>query len=347
MSSSEKASRSAYIKLLRPRQWTKNLIAFAPALFAGQLTRPDVLLHVSVCVLSLCAVSGSVYVFNDILDVEADRKHPTKCKRPIAAGQISVQAAVTVGLLAILVSFLLAYLVRPALCLVILAYLLLQAAYVTRLKHRVILDVFCIASGFVLRALAGAAAASASGSFILDLLPAGILPSLPSLHSLHSLPGARGGHEIYLSSWFLICTSLGSLFLALEKRRQEFRALGADAAHHRKVLGKYSLSLLDRMEAVIVPSLVTSYCLYCFNSAYGSWMMITIPPVLYGVLRYLVLSERDTSTGSPEEVLLKDRPIQNAVLIWVFACFLVVYGHIETYLKFIVHAIDSLRFRLY
>ncbi|MBX9941492.1 MAG: decaprenyl-phosphate phosphoribosyltransferase [Candidatus Obscuribacterales bacterium] len=341
MSSSDKAPRSAYIKLLRPRQWTKNLIAFAPALFAGQLTRPDVLLHVGVCVLSLCAVSGSVYVFNDILDVEADRKHPTKCKRPIASGLISVKAAVTVGLLAILVSFLLAYLVRPALCLVILAYLLLQAAYVTRLKHRVILDVFCIASGFVLRALAGAAAASASGSFILDLLPAGLFPDL------HNLSGARGGHEIYLSPWFLICTSLGSLFLALEKRRQEFRALGADAAHHRKVLGKYSLSLLDRMEAVIVPSLVTSYCLYCFNSAYGSWMMITIPPVLYGVLRYLVLSERDTSTGSPEEVLLKDRPIQNAVLIWVLSCFLVVYGHIETYLKFIVHAIDSWRFRLY
>lgn len=337
-STPKSSNSSAYIKLLRPRQWTKNFIAFAPALFAGQLNRPDVLLNVSFCVLALCCVSGSVYVFNDILDVEADKHHPTKCKRPIASGQVSVPAALTVGLLSLFTSFLLAYLVRPALCLVILAYILLQAAYVTRLKHRVILDVFSIASGFVLRAVAGAAAASAQASVLCDMACALGLKIFASA-------GASLGHEIYLSPWFLICTSMGALFLALEKRRQEYRTLGDEAAQHRKVLGKYSLALIGRMESVIVPSLVTAYCLYCFNSAYGQWMMITIPPVLYGILRYMVLSEKDTSTGSPEEVLLKDRPIQNTVLIWVACCLLVVYGHLSDNCRWLIHAIDSWRLR--
>lgn len=303
-----RASPLIFVKLLRPRQWTKNFIAFTPALFAGRIFDPQVFGHVALCVLSLCFVSGSVYVFNDILDVEADRKHPTKCKRPIASGKVTAQTAFVVGLISLFLSFALAFLVRPALCLVLLAYILLQVAYVTRLKHRIILDVFCIATGFVLRALAGAAAAS-----------------------------------VYLSSWFLLCTSLGALFLALEKRRAEFRQLGVDASSHRKVLGKYSLELLDRMEAVIVPTLLTSYAFYSFQSQNGQWMMITVPPVLYGILRYQVLSVRDTTTGSPEEVLLKDRPIQYTVLIWVLTCLGVVYGWLPNLSYTIIRAMDSLR----
>lgn len=296
-------------RLLRPRQWTKNFIAFAPALFAGKLFDPQVILHTSMCVVALCLVSGSVYVFNDCLDVEADRKHPTKCKRPLASGLVSVRTAALVGGLALLSSLVLAYITRPALSLVLLAYLLLQVAYTARLKHRVILDAFCIAAGFVLRALAGGAAA-----------------------------------HVQLSAWFLLCTSLGALFLALEKRRQEFRLLGADAASHRKVLGKYSPELLDRMEATIVPSLLTAYAFYSFQSQYGQWMMITVPMVLYGILRYQVLSVRENSTGSPEEVLLKDRPIQTTVLLWLLACISVVYGWLPSLTSWLVHSMDHMRF---
>lgn len=294
------------LKLLRPRQWTKNLIAFAPALFAGRLFDPQVVLHTGMCVIALCFVSGSVYVFNDCLDVDADRRHPTKCKRPLASGQVSVRTAVFVGTLSLLLSLVLAYITRPALTLVLVSYLLLQVAYTARLKQRIVLDALCIAAGFVLRALAGAAAA-----------------------------------HVQLSAWFLLCTSLGALFLALEKRRQEFRLLGAEAASHRKVLGKYSPELLDRMEATIVPSLLTAYAFYSFQSQYGQWMMITVPMVLYGILRYQVLSVRDTSTGSPEEVLLKDRPIQMTILLWLLACMSVVYGWLPKLASWLVRTTDQ------
>lgn len=268
----------------------------------------DALLHVSMCVVSLCLISGSVYVFNDIVDVEADRKHPTKSKRPIAANLVSVKAASIVASLALVASFVIAYITRPALSLVLLAYLLLQIAYIFKLKHRIILDVFCIATGFVLRALAGGAAA-----------------------------------HVPLSAWFLLCTSLGALFLALEKRRQEIRSLGEQASSHRKVLGKYSVELLDRMEAAIVPSLITAYAFYSFQSQYGQWMMVTLPMVLYGILRYQVLSVRDNNTGSPEEVLLKDRPIQYTIFLWLLACISVVYGWLPKVAAALVHTIDSWR----
>ncbi len=296
------------VRLLRPRQWTKNLIAFAPALFAGRLFSGEVVGHVSMCVVALCFISAAVYVFNDILDAEADRKHPTKCKRPVAAGLIGKQTAFIIGLICLILSFVVGYLTRPALSLVLLAYLLLQIAYVVKLKHHIILDVFCIATGFVLRALAGGAAA-----------------------------------HVPLSAWFLLCTSLGALFLALEKRRQEIKSLGSDAAGHRKVLGKYSIDLLDRMEAAIVPSLITAYAFYSFQSQYGQWMMVTVPMVLYGVLRYQVLSVRDTNTGSPEEVLIKDRPIQCTILIWLLACMSVVYGWLPRLVSVVVQTTDSVR----
>jgi 4-hydroxybenzoate polyprenyltransferase len=297
-------------RLLRPRQWTKNFIAYAPALFAGRVFHLDVIEHVSVCVIGLCFLSGAIYVFNDILDIEADKKHPTKCKRPLAAGLVTPRLALVVASLSLGLSFMLAYLTRPALALVFCAYLILQIAYTFKLKKRIILDVFCIAAGFVLRALAGGAAA-----------------------------------HVPLSAWFLLCTSLGALFLALEKRRQEFRALGPEAAAHRAVLGKYSLDLLDRMEAVIVPSLVTAYAFYSFLSQYGQWMMVTVPMVLYGILRYQVLSVRESSTGSPEEVLLKDRPIQNTIVLWVFACIAVVYGWLPALSTWLVRTFDSFSLR--
>jgi 4-hydroxybenzoate polyprenyltransferase len=163
------------------------------------------------------------------------------------------------------------------------------------------LDCFSIATGFVLRAVAGGVAA-----------------------------------DVALSGWFLICTSLGSLWLAVEKRRQELKVLGAEADEHRKSLDKYSMELISRMETVIVPSLVTCYAMYCYfwqgpeltNAPVSTsgWMLMTVPFVLYGIFRYQLLSTTVDVTGSPEEVLLKDRPIQISILLWVLVSAGVVYG---------------------
>jgi len=146
-----------------------------------------------------------------------------------------------------------------------------------------------------------------------------------------------------LSSWFLLCTSLGALYLGLEKRRQELAVLGESAASHRKVLGKYSDRLVDRMEAVILPSLVTAYAFYSFQSQYGQWMMITVPIVLYGLFRYQVLSLQDNLTQSPEEVLLRDRPIQLTVALWVVASASVVYGWLPAFCRAAVGLADGFR----
>ncbi len=293
--------------VLRPRQWTKNLIAYAPILFGGRLGDHDALLRTTLCVVCLCLVSGAVYVANDIKDREADAKHPAKRLRPIASGQVSVRLATTIAVVALLTGIVGGFLIRPTLGVVLLLYVLLQVVYNYSLKHQPILDIFSIASGFILRALAGGAAA-----------------------------------HVILSGWFILCASLGALFLGIEKRRQELKVLGSEANSHRKSLDKYSMELIDRMEAVIVPSLVTSYAIYSFFSPSGQWMMLTLPCVLYGILRYQVLSTTKTLTGTPEEVLLKDRPIQLSILLWVLISVGVVYNWIPSGFEALVKAIDSL-----
>lgn len=296
------------IKVLRPRQWTKNLIAVLPLMFSGHLNEPDKLVSVLLTVGCLCLVSGSIYVANDIKDRAADAKHPTKKKRPIAAGLISPQLAGIVAVFALLTGLAGGFLVKPMVALVLCLYVLLQVFYNLVLKQLPILDCFSIATGFVLRAVAGGVAAS-----------------------------------VALSGWFLICTSLGSLWLAIEKRRSELKVLGTEADGHRKSLDKYSMELITRMETVIVPSLVTCYAMYCYfwqspeltNApvAPSGWMLITVPFVLYGIFRYQLLSTTADVTGSPEEVLLKDRPIQIAILLWVLVAAGVVYDVIPQALK--------------
>lgn len=209
------------LAVLRPRQWTKNFIAFAPLLFSHRFSDMEAFTAVSACTACLCLVSGSVYVANDIKDREADAKHPAKRLRPIASGRVSVGTAKIIGISALIIGLVGGFLVRPTVGLTLLLYLLLQVAYNGWLKKQPILDVFSIATGFVLRAVAGGAA----------------------------------GH-VALSAWFLLCTTLGALFLAVEKRRQELKVLGQKAGQHRAVFDKYSLELISRMEAVVVPSLI-------------------------------------------------------------------------------------------
>lgn len=297
------------LAVLRPRQWTKNFIAFAPLLFSHRFSDMEAFTAVSACTACLCLVSGSVYVANDIKDREADAKHPAKRLRPIASGRVSVGTAKIIGISALIIGLVGGFLVRPTVGLTLLLYLLLQVAYNGWLKKQPILDVFSIATGFVLRAVAGGAA----------------------------------GH-VALSAWFLLCTTLGALFLAVEKRRQELKVLGQKAGQHRAVFDKYSLELISRMEAVVVPSLITSYAIYSFNSPSSQWMMITVPFVMYGIFRYQLLSTTRNVTGAPEDVLLKDRPIQISILLWILTSVGVIYGWIPYTVQLIIDQVDSLKF---
>lgn len=308
-SKKNEASPWALISILRPRQWTKNLIAFAPLLFSGRIIEFDKFAETAFCVVCLCLVSSAMYIFNDLKDRESDARHPVKKFRPIAAGRIEPKFAIAVAAVSFLLSVVGGFIIRPVVGLGMLLYVILQLVYNYEFKKHAILDVFSIAAGFVLRAAAGGAAA-----------------------------------HIALSGWFLICTSLGALFLGFEKRRQELLTLGGDANAHRKSFDKYSLPLIDRMEAAIVPSLVTSYCIYCFFSPSGQWMLLTVPFVLFGVLRYQLLSTIASSTEAPEEVLLKDRTIQLCVLFWSAISAGVVYGFIPDAITIIVNQVDSIRF---
>jgi len=279
------------VEAMRPKQWVKNLIAYAPLIFSCNMTHPPLLLSATLCVVAFCLVSGGVYIFNDALDEEADRKHPSKRLRPIASGRLDKTLALTFGAAVALSGLILSFLVRPSFCLVVAGYLTLSVLYCLVLKQIVIIDAFAISAGFVLRAVGGA-----------------IAIAVPS------------------SGWFLVCTSLGALFLALEKRRQEMRILGDSFADHRKALTGYSMRLLERMENILVPSLLTSYAFYSFMSFHGQWMMLTVPFVFYGVMRYEYLCAQSSATAQPEDVFWKDRPIQVAILCWLATCALVIHG---------------------
>jgi 4-hydroxybenzoate polyprenyltransferase len=297
----------AIVKQLRPKQWAKNLIIYTAPLFGGRFNDPQAILSATECVASFCLISSGIYILNDVVDVEADRAHPTKRFRPIACGELSIPLAVVIGVVCVSLGFLIAFLVRPSLVFICLAYVVLNVLYSKYLKNFAIIDIFCIASGFVLRAVAGAVAVK-------------VMPSV----------------------WFLLCTSLGALFLALEKRRQEVLLLSGKPAT-RKVLSDYSPKLLQRIENLIVPSLVTSYAFYSFQSPHGQAMMATVPIVLYGVMRYQLLSERGSDTATPEEVFWKDRPIQMTLILWVLACALVVYGHPVSWVESVARYVDSFR----
>lgn len=298
------------LSVMRPRQWTKNLIAYAPLIFAAKASSLQLFLSATLCVLSFCLVSSAIYIVNDIVDRKADAMHPTKCKRPIASGRLSSPVAGIFSLILALCGLSLGFAVRHSLDLVLLGYIALTAAYSFKLKHIAIIDVISIASGFLLRAVAGAVAV-----------------------------------HVPTSGWFLLCTGLGAVFLALEKRRREITILQNAADAHRPILQSYSSELLDRLESLILPSLLTSYVFYSFLSIHGQWMMLTVPFVAYALMRYLQLScSGKNLTATPEEVLLKDRPIQAAIILWLLTCIGVIYGGIEYFLRELVHAVDALHF---
>ena len=280
---------------LRPDQWTKNLIVFAALIFAVKLLDPAALAYASAAFLIFCALSGAVYLINDVSDREQDRLHPIKRLRPIAAGDLLPRTALTfaVGLSAIALSA--AFALRTPFGVAAAAYLALFVVYTRSLKHIVILDVMAIAIGFVLRAVAG-----------------GLVIS------------------VHVSNWLLVCTMLGALFLGLAKRRHEITLLAEGARGHRRILEEYDPYLLDQMIGVVAAATMVAYIIYCASpethAYFGTeWMVLTTPFPIYGLFRYLYLVHRKAGGGSPSDMLLTDRPLLACVALWGVAVVLIVY----------------------
>jgi 4-hydroxybenzoate polyprenyltransferase len=279
---------------LRPRQWTKNLLVFAGLIFSRSLLDPDRVWRAVATFVIFCLLSGSSYLLNDAVDAERDRAHPRKRYRPVASGRVPVRVAYVVGATLLVTTCAAAFVLSTRLGLAALAYAVLLTAYSARLKHVVIVDALVIATGFVLRALAGVVVIDAE-----------------------------------FSDWLLLCTILLALFLTFGKRRHELVTLD-DGAGHRPILAEYTPQLLDQMIAVVTASTVMAYALYTVSpetqARLGTTRLpYTIPFVLYGIFRYLYLLYRRDLGGDPSEHLLTDRALLVAVALWGAAVLVVVY----------------------
>ncbi|HYI13821.1 MAG TPA: decaprenyl-phosphate phosphoribosyltransferase [Thermomicrobiales bacterium] len=283
----------AYLAAIRPKQWTKNAIVFAALVFDLKLFDLDRLLTVIGAFVCFCLASSAVYVVNDLHDVESDRLHPKKRHRPIASGQISRQSAWLLVALLLLICIPLALALRPEFGAVLLGYLALMTAYTFVLKHLVIVDVFAISAGFVLRA--------AGGAVVLD---------------------------IPISPWLYVCTVLLSLFIGFGKRRHELLLLEVKAGSHRRNLEEYSPELLDQFITISAAATIMAYSLYTFEADTlpdDRSMMLTIPFVLYAIMRYLFLVHRRDGGGSPEQILLSDMPLLGCITLWGIVAVAILY----------------------
>lgn len=285
------------LKTMRPKQWTKNVLVFAGLLFALKFTDVNAILKSLAAFALFCLFSSCVYLINDIRDREKDSLNPRTARRPIASGALPWQVAAAAVAVILPITFVLAYLLNPWFALVGVIYMAKDFGYSFGLKHVVILDVFLLASGFTLRAMAGALAI-----------------------------------DVPISEWLYVVTTLGALFLALNKRKHEILLLGEGASGHRRVLDEYSPALIEEMLAVITASTVMSYSLYTFTASNlpkplqeNKLMMLTIPFVLYGIFRYLYLVYQKNEGSSPEEVLLRDRPLLVCCVLWAVTAATLLY----------------------
>lgn len=280
---------------LRPDQWHKNLIVFAALIFAIKLLDPAALANASAAFLIFCALSGSVYLINDVSDREQDRQHPIKRLRPIASGELAPGTALVSAVILSVSALAAAFALRPAFGAAAATYLTLFVVYTRWLKHIVILDVMAIAIGFVLRAVAG--------GLVID---------------------------VHVSDWLLVCTMLGALFLGLAKRRHEITLLAAGAKGHRRILEEYDPYLLDQMIGVVAAATMVAYIIYCASpethAYFGTdWMVLTTPFPVYGLFRYLYLVHRKAGGGSPSDMLLQDRPLLACVMLWGITAVVIIY----------------------
>jgi 4-hydroxybenzoate polyprenyltransferase len=285
----------AIVVSMRPRQWVKNLFVFAGLIFAQRLFTPAAWLALAGFAI-FCALSGAIYLINDVADRDRDRLDPRKRMRPVAAGRLPIPVAVAAAVLLVAGGLAFAAILSRAFLMTAVAYVVLLIAYSAWLKHIVIVDVIVVACGFVLRAVAGAV--------VID---------------------------VEMSGWLLICTILLALFLTLGKRRYEYVALEQDAARHRPILAEYSPALLDQMIAVVTASTVTAYALYTMSPEtvakfHTHWLPATLPFVLYGIFRYLYLLYQRRLGGNPSELLLSDRALLINTVCWICAVLLIIYG---------------------
>jgi len=277
---------------MRPRQWTKNLIVLAPVLFSLELDELSDVLRALAAVLVFCLVSSGTYIVNDLRDLRRDRLHELRRLRPLAAGQLEPRTAALAAVALLVAGLAGALLLGTDFALVTLGYVAVQVAYTFYLKHEVILDVMAISAGFVLRVTAGAVAV-----------------------------------HVVVSPWLLSCAALLALFLAFIKRRHELLA-DPHALEHRPVLRKYTPALLDQAIAIVTASTFVVYAIYTFQSQSATdrpYLMLTIPFVGYGLLRYLYLMHARHLGGSPEEVLLSDVPLAVDLVLWSLVVVIVLY----------------------
>jgi 4-hydroxybenzoate polyprenyltransferase len=280
---------------MRLRQWTKNGFIFFGLIFDKQLLILEPFLRTVAGFFLFCLISSAVYLFNDIADLEADRNHPEKKFRPIASGKLPVGVALVTALLLTIIAVPLAYLLTPGFALILVVYLLINLLYSRWLKHVAILDVLIISSGFVLRVAAGVALIYPVERF---------------------------------SPWLYMITILFSLYIGLGKRRAEMHLLAQGASAHRRVFEGYTIPLLDQYITIVSGMTIVAYSLYTFsapNLPENHSMMLTIPFVVYGIFRYLQLIQIGHAAGAPDEVALKDRPLQITVLLWGLAVLAVFY----------------------
>jgi 4-hydroxybenzoate polyprenyltransferase len=292
---SERPMMWALIKIMRPEQWTKNLLIFAGIIFAHHLFDIASVLRTIAAFLLFCLLSSAIYIINDIKDIEQDRAHPLKSKRPLPSGELSIASATVAACIVSVSSVSLSFFLDRQFGYVALLYFVLLFAYSFLLKHIVILDVLTLAIGFVFRAIAGAV--------VID---------------------------VEFSSWLLLCTILLALFIALSKRRHELTLLGENAHSHRKILKEYSPHLLDQMIGVVTASTLMAYALYTMapetRAKFGtSYMILTIPFVIYGIFRYLYLVHHKDQGGSPTKLLMNDKPILLNVILWVLVSIIIIY----------------------
>jgi 4-hydroxybenzoate polyprenyltransferase len=286
------SSTATIVRALRPAQWLKNGVVFAGLVFGGKLLEPAAVVSATLAALAFCLLSSGFYLINDVRDQDADRLHPVKRFRPVPAGELAPRTAGALGAILILSAVVSSALLSRGLLLVFLAYAGLMAAYNLGVKEIAILDVFAIAAGFVLRAVAGA--------IVVD---------------------------VFISPWLLVCTMLLALLIGFGKRRHELIVLD-DARGHRRNLSVYNQPMLDQFVAVTAAGTLIAYAVYTFDSEsaqYHHRMMLTIPIVAYGVFRYLFLLYLGGQGGAPEAMLLTDRPLIAAVATWAVVSALLFY----------------------
>lgn len=293
----EKSMLSLLFKTMRPRQWTKNIFVMAAVVFDRQLSLSnlDPFLRALAAFILFCLLSSIIYIINDLVDIQTDRQHPVKRNRPLASGRLKVSTAVTAAVVLAVFTFPAAWLLSPKFFWICVAYFLLILAYSFWLKHLPLIDVLVIAAGFVLRVAAGVEALE---------------------------------HVERFSPWMYVVTTLLALYLGFGKRRAELALLAENSNAHRRVLEGYTIPLLDQIITVVSSTTIIAYSLYTFsapNLPANDAMMLTIPFVLYGILRYLYVIQVKHAGGAPEEVVLTDRPLQATIMLYAISVVVILY----------------------